>query len=104
VGHPEWGEQLRAATTATGMIERFYELIEAVLPGRTTADWERAFAAADVPASAVLSFGAHLADPQVAANGTYREVDDPVLGRVRALRHPALFDGEPTETDDLGIA
>ncbi len=103
VGHPEWGEQLRAAATATGMIERFYELIEPVLTGRSTADWERAFAAADVPASAVLTFGAHLADPQVAANGTYREVDDPRLGRVRNLRHPALFDGAPTDTDDLGV-
>ena len=103
VGHPEWGEQLRAAATATGMIERFYELIETVLTGRSTADWERAFAEADVPASAVLSFGDHLADPQVAANGTYREVDDPRLGRVRNLRHPALFDGAPTDTDDLGV-
>src|SRR5262245_17343003 len=103
VGHPEWGEQLRAATTATGMIERFYELIEPVLTGRSTAEWERAFAEADVPASAVLDFGAHLADPQVAANGTYHEVDDPLLGRVRNLRYPALFDGAPTDTDGLGV-
>ena len=103
VGHPEWGEQLRAAATATEMIERFYELIEPVLLTRTTSEWEHAFAAADVPASAVLSYGDHLADPQVASNGTYRVVDDPVLGRVRTLRYPALFDGAPTDTDDLPI-
>ena len=103
VGHPEWGEQLRTAATATGMIERFYELLDPVLRTRTCSEWEQAFAAADVPASAVLSYGDHLADPQVALNETYREVDDPVLGRVRALRYPALFDGAPSESDELPI-
>jgi len=39
----------------------------------------------------------------VAGNGTYREVDDPLLGRVRCLRYPALFDGARTETDDLPV-
>src|SRR5262245_6907203 len=103
VGHPEWGEQLRTAASATAMIERFYELMDSVLATRTTSEWEHAFAQADVPASAVLSYGDHLADPQVASNETYREVDDPALGRVRTVRYPALFDGAPTETDNLPI-
>jgi crotonobetainyl-CoA:carnitine CoA-transferase CaiB-like acyl-CoA transferase len=103
VGHPEWGEQLRAAASAVDMIERFHELVGTVLPTRTTSEWERAFADADVPASAVLSYAAHLADPQVVHNRTYHETDDPTLGRARHLRYPALFDGTPTDTDDLPV-
>ena len=48
-----------------------------------------------------MEFGAHefngydevLADPQVAANQSIVEFDDPAAGRVRALAHPIRYDG-----------
>ena len=48
-----------------------------------------------------MSKGEHLADEQVAHQALYRVVDEPAVGPVRRLRHPALFDGTPAETDDL---
>ena len=101
VGHPEWASQLREAKDPTAMIGRLYDLVETVLPTRTSEEWERAFRQADVPASPVLGLREHLVDDQVNHNGIYHEVHDETLGRVRRTRHPALFDGKPVQTDDL---
>jgi crotonobetainyl-CoA:carnitine CoA-transferase CaiB-like acyl-CoA transferase len=101
VGHPEWATQLREVQNPTEMIGRLYELMETVLPTRTSKEWERAFRKADVPAGPVLGLSEHLADDQVNHSGIYHEVHDGTLGRVRRTRHPALFDGKPVQTDDL---
>lgn len=101
VGHPEWASQLREAASPTEMIELLYSLTETVLPDRTTAEWEKTFRDADVPVSPVFDLLQHLADAQVLHTSIYHEVDDVVLGRIRRLRHPALFDEVPVDTDDL---
>ena len=82
------------------MSERFFELVGPRMLAHTTAEWSEIFAAADVPASAVMTKAEHIADVQVANNAIYRIVAETV-GDVRRTRHPALFDGAPAETDDL---
>lgn len=94
-------DELKAIPDVAASSHRFFELFGDHLRTRTTDEWMRIFAEADVPASAVLTKAEHLADPQVAHNGVYRVVDEPGVGPVRRLRHPALFNGEPVDTDDL---
>lgn len=114
---PVSGKQLKRALIAAGLegsiddmrsqpdpiatSDRFYELLGDALRGRTTAEWQEIFAGADVPASPVMTKAEHLVDEQVVHNATYRIVDDPTLGNVRRVRHPALFAGAPVDTDDL---
>src|SRR4029453_1253583 len=43
----------------------------------------------EVPLAPVNDLEAFLADPQVVANGTVVEIDDPAAGTLRLLRHPA---------------
>ncbi len=47
---------------------------------RTTAEWEEAFAAVDLPHAPILTVGEALGHPQVAARGLVHEVDHPRLG------------------------
>jgi crotonobetainyl-CoA:carnitine CoA-transferase CaiB-like acyl-CoA transferase len=116
---PVSGQQIKRALTAAGLessidelksipdpvaaSHRFFELFGDHLRARTTDEWMQIFADADVPASAVLTKAEHLDDPQIAHNGVYRVVDEPGTGPVRRARHPALFDGSPIDTDDLGV-
>jgi crotonobetainyl-CoA:carnitine CoA-transferase CaiB-like acyl-CoA transferase len=94
-------EELKAIADPVASSHRFFELFGDHLRDRTTDEWMKIFAEADVPASAVLSKAEHLDDPQVVHNEVYRVVDEPGFGPVRRVRHPALFDGEPVDTDDL---
>jgi crotonobetainyl-CoA:carnitine CoA-transferase CaiB-like acyl-CoA transferase len=114
---PVSGQQIKRALIAAGLehalpdlrsqpdpiagSERFFEILGEHLRGRTTAEWAAIFAEADVPASAVMSKAEHIADEQVVHNAVYRIVPDPALGEARRIRHPALFDGAPADTDDL---
>ena len=93
--------ELRSQPNPIAVSERFFELIAPRMPEHTTAEWTAIFAEADVPASGVMTKAEHVDDAQVAHNAIYRTVTDPTLGEVRRTRHPALFDGEPVETDDL---
>ena len=49
----------------------------------------------DVPCSKCFTRADVLADPQLAANGTFDIVDHPVVGRLRIVRYPSQFEGEP---------
>ncbi len=93
--------ELRSQPSPIAVSERFFELVAPRMVEHTTAEWTTIFAAADVPASAVMTKAEHIADTQVANNAIYRTVADPTSGDVRRTRHPALFDGSPADTDDL---
>jgi len=68
--------------------------METLLASRTTADWQKTFEAAGVPASSV-KFPIELADdPQVVANGFVHDLDHPSVGPVRVLAPPVRLDGE----------
>jgi crotonobetainyl-CoA:carnitine CoA-transferase CaiB-like acyl-CoA transferase len=94
-------DDLRSQPDPTAVSKRFFELMAPRVRERTLAEWTSAVAEADVPASAVMTKAEHLDDAQVVHNAIYRIVDDPVVGRARRVRHPALFDGAPVDTDDL---
>ena len=93
--------ELRSQPDAIAVSHRFFELMAPRMMLRTAAEWAATFAEADVPASVVMTKAEHIDDAQVVHNAIYRVVDDATLGRARRTRHPALFDGEPVETDDL---
>ncbi len=114
---PVSGQQIKRAVIAAGLADalddmksqpdaiaasyRFFELLSDRLRSRPTAEWAAVFADADVPCGAVMSKSEHIADEQVAHNRIYRVVAEPDGRQVRRTRHPALFDGEPVDTDDL---
>jgi formyl-CoA transferase len=60
--------------------------------------WQRALEEADVPYSVVATFDDVVADNQMAANGVFVEIDDPVLGRVRTVDTPLRIEGHPKVT------
>ncbi|MFN3235468.1 MAG: CaiB/BaiF CoA transferase family protein [Pseudomonadales bacterium] len=51
----------------------------------------------DVPCARCLSFDEVLAQPQLAANDSLQQVEHPLMGKMRYLRAPARFGGEPLE-------
>jgi crotonobetainyl-CoA:carnitine CoA-transferase CaiB-like acyl-CoA transferase len=57
--------------------------------------WQRALEEADVPYSVVANVDDVIADRQMAANGVFVEIDDPVLGRVRTVDTPMRIEGQP---------
>jgi crotonobetainyl-CoA:carnitine CoA-transferase CaiB-like acyl-CoA transferase len=74
------------------------ELIAAIterLAARTAADWEAAFAEADVPCTRLRSVPELLIDPQALANGTLATVSHPALGPVRLLGVPVRLTKTP---------
>jgi crotonobetainyl-CoA:carnitine CoA-transferase CaiB-like acyl-CoA transferase len=100
VGHPEWLDDSRFATTAA--------LLEGDNLAVLGAELEAAFAAlpladvlarlheGSVPAAPVLEPGQVFEDPQVVHNGTIHTWEHPVAGRVRQPRHPVRFAASPT--------
>lgn len=55
------------------------------------------FEAADVPYAMIVPPTELPDDPHAIAMGLFEERDDPVVGRVRIPRHPAIFDGTPAQ-------
>jgi crotonobetainyl-CoA:carnitine CoA-transferase CaiB-like acyl-CoA transferase len=70
-------------------------LCDGIFAGQPMAHWKRALEAADVPYSVVATLDDVIADEQMAANGVFAEIDDPVLGRVRTVDTPLRIDGHP---------
>lgn len=101
IGRPDGIVVLLGLSDARAVTSTFLDLLAEALPSRPTAAWEEVFAGADVPASAVLSIDDHLADRQLAHNATFEVTAHPILGRVRRVRYPALFDGAPAPTAGL---
>ena len=58
------------------------------------AHWRRRLEEADVPYTVIATVDEVVADPQMAANGVFRELDDPVLGRVRTVDTPLCIEGQ----------
>ena len=61
---------------------------------RTTSEWEEIFAEHGMWSARVNGYDEVLADPQVAANQSILDFEDPNAGHVRALAHPIRYDGE----------
>lgn len=61
---------------------------------RTTAEWEATFETHGIWFAQVREYDEVLADPQVTANQSVLEYEDPSAGHVRLLAHPVLYDGK----------
>ena len=66
---------------------------EAIMAGRTTAEWKRRFDAHGIPASGVKLPLELLDDEQALANGLLHDLPHPALGPVRVLAPPVAMDG-----------
>jgi len=99
IGRPELADDPRYATLEERLKEgRMAELIrlcDGIFASQPMAFWQRALAAADVPYSIVATLDDVVADPQMAANGVFAEIDDPALGRVRTVDTPMQIEGQP---------
>jgi crotonobetainyl-CoA:carnitine CoA-transferase CaiB-like acyl-CoA transferase len=99
IGRPELAADPRYSTLEERMKEgRMRELIQlcdGIFASQPMDYWRRALEKADVPYSVVADFDDVVADRQMAANGVFVELDDPVLGRVRTVDTPLQVEGHP---------
>ncbi len=102
IGRPDLADDPRYATLEQRLKEgRMGELVricDRIFAGQPMPYWQRALEQADVLYSVVASFDDVVADRQMAANGVFVEIDDPVLGRVRSVDTPLKIEGHPKVT------
>ena len=75
--------------------EALRELVAARLRERTSAEWTRAFSAADIPCGPILSLDEVFADPQVEHLALTRRVASEPHGELDLLRHPVTWSDTP---------
>lgn len=99
IGRPGLADDPRYATLAErvkdGRMRELIALCDAIFASQPMPYWQRALEEADVPYSLVASLDDVVADRQMAANGVFVEIDDPVLGRVRSVNTPMTIEGHP---------
>lgn len=92
IGRADLIDDPRYATLAErsreGRMGELVRICDGIFGTRPMAYWQLALEEADVPFSVVASFDEAVADPQMAANGVFVELDDPELGRVRTIDTP----------------
>jgi len=92
IGRPDLIDAARYATLEErlkeGRMRELIQLCDRIFAGQPMQHWQRALEQADVPYSVVATYDDVVADRQMAANGVFVEIDDPVLGRVRSVDTP----------------
>ncbi len=94
-------ERLRDLQVRTVHSEVAGELLALELAKRTTEEWLRAFADADIPACRVNSVDDLFDDPHLRAVGFFHEVEHPTEGRLLTTRPPIHFSKTPCVVDLL---
>lgn len=92
VERPQWKDEFKQMSDPVLMAEEFFQRVGEVVQQNTTEFWLQRFAEQDVPAAPVFDLDQFLSDPQVINNQVHDMVDSPV-GKIRAARYPASFDG-----------
>lgn len=99
IGRPELAIDPRYATLEErlkeGRMRELIQLCDRIFAAQPMSYWQRALGEADVPYSVIAGYDEVVADPQMAANGVFVEIDDPVLGRVRTVDTPLQIEGHP---------
>jgi crotonobetainyl-CoA:carnitine CoA-transferase CaiB-like acyl-CoA transferase len=102
IGRPDLIDDPRYATLEArledGRMRELIELCDRIFAGQPMPYWQRALEQADVAYSLVANLDDVAADRQMAANGVFVEIDDPVLGRVRTVDTPLKIEGQPKVT------
>lgn len=90
MGHPEWIEDQRFATSALRVANRpaMRALLGEVFRGRSTAEWLTALEAEDILCARVASYQDLIEHPQLHANGALTTVDVPGFGTLRMPGFP----------------
>ena len=100
VGHPEWSDDPRFASTAALLDDanraELGRLLEAAFAAVPRAEVLARLHEGSVPAAPVLEPEQVFADPQVVHNRTLHTWEHPVAGRLRQPRHPVRFASSPT--------
>jgi crotonobetainyl-CoA:carnitine CoA-transferase CaiB-like acyl-CoA transferase len=96
VGKQQWAEDARFATNPQRVQNRavLIPLLQALLAGRTTAEWRDLLAQAEIPHSPVLNVDAALATPQAQARGMVWPADGP--DEVPLLGSALHWHGQPS--------
>jgi crotonobetainyl-CoA:carnitine CoA-transferase CaiB-like acyl-CoA transferase len=97
IGAPELTDDPRFATNGVRVVNRdaLRPLIAARLAAEPSAMWLARLAEAEVPAGPINDLAAAFASPQVAARGLLREVEHPVLGKLRQVGPPFELHATP---------
>jgi crotonobetainyl-CoA:carnitine CoA-transferase CaiB-like acyl-CoA transferase len=74
--------------------EKVRELLDQVLPTRTTDEWLAELNAADILATAVVGYNSVLASEQARANGYIRRMEHPAAGEIFVSGTPFTLNGE----------
>lgn len=102
IGQPELAGDPRYVTLEErlkeGRMRELIQLCDRIFASQPMQYWQRALEEADVPYSVIATFDDVVADKQMAANGVFIEIDDPVLGRVRTVDTPLHIEGHPKVT------
>ena len=102
IGRPELAGDPRYATladrTKDGRMKELIRICDEVFATQPMDYWRRKLEEADVPHSVIATLDDVVADRQMAANGVFVELDDPVLGRVRTVDTPLQIEGHPKVT------
>jgi crotonobetainyl-CoA:carnitine CoA-transferase CaiB-like acyl-CoA transferase len=102
LGRPELASDLRYATLdermKDGRMGELVQLCNRIFASQPMAYWQRRLEEADVPYSVIANFDDVVADKQMAANGVFVGIDDPVLGRVRTVDTPMRIEAHPKVT------
>jgi crotonobetainyl-CoA:carnitine CoA-transferase CaiB-like acyl-CoA transferase len=99
IGRPELATDPRYAKLEDrmkdGRMGELIKLCDSIFAAQPMEYWERALKEVDVPFSTIADFDDVVADKQMAANGVFVEIDDPVLGKVRTVDTPMRIEGHP---------
>src|SRR5262249_53386469 len=80
-----------------GRAPELIKIFDAAFAAQPMAHWEKKLREADVPFSLVVNYDEVVADAQMAANRVFKEIEDPVLGRLRTVDSPMHLEGHPKE-------
>jgi len=98
-GRPDLATNPRYATLADrmqdGRMRELIEICDGIVATQPIEHWKRALEEADVPYSVIANLDEVVADPQMAANNVFFEMDDPVLGRVKSVDTPMQVESHP---------
>ena len=91
LGKPEWIAKYPQPADRVRNLQEIIDVINVLLPQKTSQEWLAIFEAADVPCGPVYSFDEALNDPQLRHNQTIVEYDHPIAGHVRGINVPGKF-------------
>jgi formyl-CoA transferase len=101
LGRPKWGEADDFANNGSRVANRtrLAALIESVMVLEPCRHWLALLQAADIPCGPINNYAEVFADPQIAARDMVREIDHPVLGRLRTLGSPIKLSATPADAN-----